>query len=112
MLDRASPCSRRRPSSIRWFIYRMHRAIDRGVEAVAASADVSDAAIDSDELRRFRVRCLRAEQRAIADYLDTETARIDALIAKKQRLSSTVRRSRDGDALHRVDRRGRSARAS
>jgi type I restriction enzyme, S subunit len=27
-----------------------------------------------------------AEQRAIADYLDTETARIDALIAKKQQL--------------------------
>jgi type I restriction enzyme S subunit len=28
-----------------------------------------------------------AKQRAIADYLDTETTRIDALIAKKQRLS-------------------------
>ena len=27
-----------------------------------------------------------AEQRAIADYLDTETARIDALIAKKRRM--------------------------
>ncbi|MDA2988442.1 MAG: restriction endonuclease subunit S [Actinomycetota bacterium] len=31
-----------------------------------------------------------AIQRAIADYLDTETARIDALIAKKQRLSDLV----------------------
>ena len=27
----------------------------------------------------------RPQQRAIADYLDTETARIDALIAKKRR---------------------------
>jgi type I restriction enzyme S subunit len=31
-----------------------------------------------------------AEQRAIADYLDTETARIDALVAKKQRLTDVV----------------------
>ena len=32
------------------------------------------------------------EQRAIADYLDAETARIDALIAKKQRLRALVDR--------------------
>ena len=31
------------------------------------------------------------EQRAIADYLDTETARIDALIAKKQRMIELFR---------------------
>ena len=31
-----------------------------------------------------------AGQRAIADYLDTETARIDALIAKKRRLSDRL----------------------
>lgn len=30
------------------------------------------------------------QQRAIADYLDTETARIDALIEKKQRLSTSL----------------------
>lgn len=33
-----------------------------------------------------------AEQRAIADYLDTETARIDALIAKKQRMIEVLER--------------------
>lgn len=31
-----------------------------------------------------------AEQRAIADFLDTETARIDALIAKKRRLAGLI----------------------
>ncbi len=34
-----------------------------------------------------------AEQRAIADYLDTETARIDALIAKKRRLRALLEES-------------------
>ena len=32
------------------------------------------------------LQCLLEEQRAIADYLDTETGRIDALITKKRRM--------------------------
>lgn len=40
-----------------------------------------------EEFASIRVRLPRlAEQRAIADYLDTETARIDALITKKRRM--------------------------
>lgn len=43
--------------------------------------------IDNDELRALPLHLPGlAEQRAIADYLDAETARIDALIAKKQQL--------------------------
>lgn len=43
--------------------------------------------IDNDELRALHIHVPPlAEQRAIADYLDVETARIDALIAKKQQL--------------------------
>ncbi len=39
------------------------------------------------ELGDLQVRMpATSEQRAIADYLDTETARIDALITKKRRL--------------------------
>ena len=47
--------------------------------------------IDNEALRTLRV-CLPAvaEQRAIADYLDTETARIDALIAKKGEFARLV----------------------
>lgn len=56
-------------------------------EIVARSVGVSYPAINPSEigLMRFPMRPL-AEQRAIADYLDSETVRIDALIAKKQRL--------------------------
>lgn len=43
--------------------------------------------LDLDALLATRVRCPELpEQRAVADYLDRETARIDALIEKKQEL--------------------------
>ncbi len=45
-----------------------------------------------EELRRVQVAVPDlAVQRAIADHLDTETARIDALIAKKQRMIGILR---------------------
>jgi len=40
-----------------------------------------------------------AEQRAIADYLDTETARIDALIAKKQQLIHLLEERIDAEIM-------------
>ncbi len=43
-----------------------------------------------------------AEQRAIADYLDTETARIDALITKKRRLIELLLERRSATALDHV----------
>lgn len=56
-------------------------------EVVARSVGVSYPAINPLELGNLRVRIPPlAEQRPIADYLDAETARIDALIAKKQQL--------------------------
>jgi len=61
---------------------------DRFVEdVVARSVGVSYPAINPSEISDIRVPVpLLAKQRAIADYLDAETARIDALIAKKQRM--------------------------
>lgn len=54
------------------------RRLSRGVRP-------SQIEIDNDGLRVMGVRLPPvAEQRAIADHLDTETARIDALIAKKR----------------------------
>lgn len=46
-----------------------------------------------DELKRVQIHLPAFEkQRAIADYLDTETARIDALIEKKQRMIELLER--------------------
>ena len=56
-------------------------------EVVARSVGVSYPAINASDLGDLRVRVPSlAEQRAIADYLDTETGRIDALITKKRRM--------------------------
>ncbi len=43
---------------------------------------------------------LREEQRAIADYLNRETARIDTLIDEQQRLIEMLRERRDGVVAH------------
>lgn len=60
-------------------------------EVVARSVGVSYPAINPAEigLMRFPKRPL-GEQRAISHFLDTETARIDSLIAKKQRMESLL----------------------
>lgn len=46
------------------------------------------------------------EQRAIADFLDRETARIDTLIAKQEQLITTLRERRSALISHSVARRG------
>ena len=59
------------------------------IEWATASSDGTKMPRTSwEKLGEFRVDDVPglAAQRAIADYLDTETARIDALIAKKQRM--------------------------
>ena len=56
-------------------------------EVVACSVGVSYPAINASELGSLGVRVPPlGEQRAIADYLDTETSRIDTLITKKRRM--------------------------
>ena len=52
-----------------------------GVRSTLGAEDVLDLPLPVPTL---------ATQRAIADYLDTETARIDALIAKKQRMIDVI----------------------
>ena len=71
------------PQYLSWWV-----TADPFVEEVAArSVGVSYPAINASELGQLPVRFpTLAEQRAIADYLDTETARIDTLISKKRRL--------------------------
>jgi type I restriction enzyme S subunit len=60
-------------------------------EVVSRSVGVSYPAINASEIGDIRVPMPPYErQRAIADYLDAETEHIDALIAKKQRLSTLI----------------------
>ena len=51
--------------------------------------------VPDEWLRDLRVPISdRTRQRAIADFLDAETARIDALIAKKRRLATALERDK------------------
>ena len=65
-------------------------------EVVARSVGVSYPAINPSDIGTVRVPLPSlANQRAIADYLDRETARIDALIEKYERLEELLRRRLD-----------------
>jgi type I restriction enzyme, S subunit len=60
-------------------------------EVVARSVGVSYPAISPADLGEMRFPLLPpVMQRAIADFLDAETARVDALIAKKQRFADAL----------------------
>ena len=74
----------------KWLAYRM---LSRPVVewAVATSEGTKMPRTRWENLGEFRVATPSVtQQRAIADYLDSETSRIDALIAKKLRLSHVV----------------------
>jgi type I restriction enzyme S subunit len=63
--------------------------------------------ISREQLGEVPVRLpLLREQRAIADYLDAETARIDALITKKRRLIDLVDERTEAEIFHAVTRGG------
>ena len=80
----------------RWFFYRMlaHPTV---AWAVATSEGTKMPRTSWDRLGEFCVQVPKLdEQRATADYLNTETARIDSLIAKKRRLMSLLQERRQG----------------
>jgi type I restriction enzyme S subunit len=68
--------------------------------------------ISSDVLRQHRVRAFpRQTQRRIASYLDRETARLDALVAEKERMLVLLEQKRAG-LISRAVTRGLNPRAS
>ncbi|MGI8794453.1 MAG: restriction endonuclease subunit S [Acidimicrobiales bacterium] len=72
-------------------------------EVMARSAGVSYPAINALELGELMVRVPSLmDQRAIADFLDTETARIDALITKKRRLIAILHERFDSYIRYRL----------
>ncbi len=71
-------------SKFLYFVCRSEPFVD---EICAVSKGVSYPAVDSGDIRNFYLWIPPiAEQTAIADYLDKETARIDEVVGKKKRL--------------------------
>lgn len=59
--------------------------------------------INQDKLRSLRIAVpSRSEQAVIVDFLDRETAKIDALIAKQEQLIATLREDRTATITHAV----------
>ena len=78
----------------RFFYYVMWTAAKQGVFSGSANANTIDH-LTAVQLRHFHFPLPGpAEQRAIADFLDRETAEIDALIAKKERLIELLQEKR------------------
>jgi type I restriction enzyme S subunit len=69
----------------RYFRYFMRMAVDTGLFTVRTVSTIAHLTAEQLHVVRFPAPP-RVQQRAIADYLDRETARIDALIAAKERL--------------------------
>ncbi|WP_052915015.1 restriction endonuclease subunit S [Protofrankia coriariae] len=67
-----------------------------GYALLSRGVRIGQAEIDNDEFRLMPILLPPLEeQRAIADYLDRETARIDTLIKEQQRLIEMLRERRD-----------------
>lgn len=85
------------------FLYRLAQSEPFVQAVVARSVGVSYPAINASDVGRFHIPIPPlAEQQAIASFLDRETARIDALIAKKQRLIALLHDKRTALISHAV----------
>ena len=67
----------------RFFRYFMRMAVDLGLFAIGTASTISHLTAEQLKTVRYPAPPLR-QQRAIADYLDRETARLDALVAAKE----------------------------
>jgi type I restriction enzyme S subunit len=78
----------------RFFFYLMYMLAKRGVFAASGNSNTIDH-LTAVQLRHFRLPFAEsAEQRAIAAFLDRETTKIDALVAKKERLIALLQEKR------------------
>ena len=77
----------------RFFRYFMRMAVDRGDFTANAASTIQH--LTAEKLRVVRYPAPpRETQRAIADYLDRETARLDALVATKERVLALLSEKR------------------
>lgn len=78
----------------RFFYYLMYMVAKRGVFAGSGNQNTIDH-LTAIQLRHYRFPFApEHEQRAIAAFLDRETSRIDALVAKKERLIELLQEQR------------------
>ena len=78
----------------RFFYFLMYALAKRGVFTAGGNSNTIDH-LTAVQLRHYRVPVpATSEQRAIADFLDRETARIDALVARKERLIELLQEKR------------------
>ncbi|MBW4708119.1 restriction endonuclease subunit S [Roseobacter sp. YSTF-M11] len=85
------------------FLYRVVQSNPFVEQVVSQSTGVSYPAINPSTLSNIEVPLPDlATQRQIADFLDRETARIDLLIEKKQRLAERLEEEKDARITHEV----------
>jgi type I restriction enzyme, S subunit len=78
----------------RFFYYLMHTLADRGVFAAGGNQNTIDH-LTAVQLRHYRLPFASPdEQRTIVAFLDRETARIDGLVVKKERLIELLQEKR------------------
>lgn len=78
----------------RFFYFLMYALAKRGVFSAASNPTTIDH-LTAVQLRHYRMSFpTTGEQRAIAGFLDRETARIDALVERKERLIELLREKR------------------
>ena len=78
----------------RFFYFLMYAMAKRGVFTAGGNPNTIDH-LTAVQLRRYRVPIPAAgEQRAIVAFLDRETAKIDALVARKERLIELLQEKR------------------
>ena len=84
----------------RFMFYTLYGAAQRGV-FVAGGNPNTIAHLTGEKLRRYRFPApLAFEQRAIADFLDRETAKIDTLVVKKRMLIERLKEKRSALISH------------
>lgn len=90
--------ARTTPHDVRWLYYLLlHAALD------SATKDSAIPGLDREDVyARDVCVCPPDEQHAIASFLDRETARIDALAAKKERLIQLLQEQRTALITHAV----------
>jgi type I restriction enzyme, S subunit len=81
------------PRYLNWLV--RSTTYTNGYAMLSRGVRIGQAEIDNDEFRLMSILLpVLEEQRAIADYLDRETARIDTLIEEQQRLIEMLRERR------------------
>ncbi|MDB4818319.1 hypothetical protein OAG98_01805 [Acidimicrobiales bacterium] len=96
-----------RPGSaidVRYLAHHLrHIGVSGGLVVLSRSIRFNSADLSFDKIRSLPVLVPPlGEQRAIADYLDTETARIDALITQKRRLITLLEEQQEALLLREI----------